>query len=93
VRSILDRDIDMLISGTRHPFYGKYKLRITRDGYFKALNLDLINNAGHSLDLSAAVMDGAIYRGSDNCYNFPKMRVFGRLAKTNIVSNTALVIF
>ena len=29
VRIILDRDVDMLITGTRHPFLGMYKLRIT----------------------------------------------------------------
>ena len=89
IRCVLDRDIDMLMTGTRHPFYGKYRLRIGRDGFFKASDIELINNAGYSLDLSYAVMDGAIYKGMDNVYNFPKTRVLGRLAKTNIASNTA----
>ena len=88
VRFILDRDIDMLITGTRHPFFAKYKLKITKDGLFKAYNIDLISNAGYSYDLSRAVMEGALLT-VDNVYNFPKLRVSGRLAKTNIASNTA----
>jgi xanthine dehydrogenase/oxidase len=89
VRCILDRDIDMLITGARHPFYGKYKLRITKDGYFKAYEVDLINNGGHSLDLSFAALNGAIYRGMDNAYMFPKIKISGKVAKTNVASNTA----
>ena len=89
IRCILDRDIDMLITGTRHPFYGRYKVRVTREGFFKAYDLEMINNGGHSLDLSFATMIGAIYRGADNVYLFPAIRVSGKVAKTNIASNTA----
>jgi xanthine dehydrogenase/oxidase len=88
VRLTLDRDVDMLITGTRHPFLGMYKLRITRDGYFKAYELHMINNAGHSTDLSRSVMERALSH-CDNVYNFPILHGFGRLAKTNIASNTA----
>ena len=88
IRCVLDRDVDMLISGTRHPFWGAYKLRITRDGYFKAYDLKLINNAGHSVDLSRSVMERALTH-CDNVYNFPILFAHGRLAKTNIASNTA----
>ena len=88
IRFILDRDVDMLITGTRHPFLGKYKVRITKDGYFKALYLEIYNNAGYSLDLSCSVCDRALTH-CDNVYNFPKIYVKGRLAKTNIASNTA----
>jgi xanthine dehydrogenase/oxidase len=88
VRLALDRDVDMMITGTRHPFLGMYKLRITHDGYFKAYELNMINNAGHSTDLSRAVMERAISH-CDNVYKFPILHAFGRLAKTNITSNTA----
>ena len=70
MRLVLDRDVDMLITGTRHPFLGTYKLRITHDGYFKAYELKMINNAGHSVDLSRAVMERALTH-CDNVYNFP----------------------
>jgi xanthine dehydrogenase/oxidase len=89
IRCTVDRDVDMLITGTRHPFYGKYKMRVGRDGLFKAYELEYINNGGFSLDLSFAVIEGAIFRGADNVYNIPNMRITGRVAKTNIASNTA----
>ena len=88
VRIVLDRDVDMLLTGMRHPFMGMYKLRITHDGFFKAYELKMINNAGHSTDLSRAVMERAITH-CDNVYNFPILHAYGRLAKTNIASNTA----
>lgn len=88
VRCILDRDVDMLITGTRHPFWAKYKLYCTRDGYFKSYELDMISNAGHSYDLSHAVMERAMTH-CDNVYKFPHLKVSGRLAKTNLASNTA----
>jgi xanthine dehydrogenase/oxidase len=88
IRFILDRDIDMLITGTRHPFVANYKIRITKDGIFKAYDIDLISNAGYSLDLSPFVTEVALLT-VDNVYNFPKLHVRGRLAKTNIASNTA----
>jgi xanthine dehydrogenase/oxidase len=88
IRCVLDRDIDMLTTGTRHPFYGKYKIYCTKDGIFKSYSLDLIANAGHSYDLSRAVMERAMTH-CDNVYMFPHLKVNGRLAKTNIASNTA----
>ena len=88
IRCILDREIDMLISGTRHPFWAKYKLYCTRDGFFKSYDLQLVSNAGHSYDLSRAVMERAMTH-CDNVYKFPHLKVNGRLAKTNMASNTA----
>ncbi|CAF1127068.1 unnamed protein product, partial [Brachionus calyciflorus] len=88
VRCVLDRADDMISTGTRHPFLGKYKIRITKDGYFKAIKLDLINNGGSSLDLSGPVADRALNH-CDNVYKFPKAVLNGRVAKTNLASNTA----
>ncbi len=88
VRCILDREIDMLVSGTRHPFWGKYKLYCTRDGMFRSFDLKMVSNAGHSYDLSRAVMERAMTH-CDNVYMFPHLKVNGRLAKTNMASNTA----
>ncbi|MCO5599282.1 hypothetical protein L7F22_053383 [Adiantum nelumboides] len=88
VKLTLDRDIDMLITGQRHPFLGKYKVGYTKEGKVLALDLALYNNGGNSLDLSHSVLDRAIFH-SDNVYAIPNVRVFGRVCFTNLASNTA----
>lgn len=88
IRCILDRDIDMIVTGKRHPFKAHYKCRATRDGVIKACDMTLYSNGGHSLDLSDAVMIRALFH-IDNAYNIPNLRGIGRIAKTNIASNTA----
>jgi xanthine dehydrogenase/oxidase len=52
---MLDRDEDMMISGTRHPFLGKYKVGFTNEGKITACDIEIYSNAGHTLDLSGAV--------------------------------------
>ena len=54
---VLDRHIDMAITGQRHAFLGKYKVGYSPEGKILALDMMLYNNAGNSLDLSAAIMD------------------------------------
>lgn len=55
VQCMLDRDEDMVVSGTRHPFLGKYKVGFTKEGKITACDIEIYNNAGHTLDLSGAV--------------------------------------
>ncbi|XP_060084653.1 xanthine dehydrogenase/oxidase-like [Ylistrum balloti] len=88
VKCMLDRDEDMLSSGCRHPFYGKFKVGFTKDARILALDLELYSNIGCSLDLSRPVMERAMFH-CDGCYKIPNMRVTGRLCRTNIPSNTA----
>jgi len=88
VRINLDRDVDMWITGTRHPFLGRYRAAADRQGKLKALDLQLYCNAGYSLDLSEPVLGRAIFH-SDNVYKIPNVRILGRMCKTNTVSNTA----
>lgn len=52
---MLDRDEDMMVSGTRHPFLGKYKVGFTKEGKITACDIEIYNNGGHTLDLSPAV--------------------------------------
>lgn len=85
---VLDRHIDMAITGQRHAFLGKYKVGYSPEGKILALDMMLYNNAGNSLDLSAAIMDRAIFH-SDGAYKIPNVRVNGRCCKTNLPSNTA----
>ncbi|PIA53597.1 hypothetical protein AQUCO_00900283v1 [Aquilegia coerulea] len=88
VKITLDRDVDMMISGQRHSFLGKYKVGFTNEGKLLALDLEIYNNAGNSLDLSLAVLERAMFH-SDNVYAIPNVRIRGRVCFTNIPSNTA----
>lgn len=88
IKLTLDRDIDMMTSGQRHSFLGKYKVGFTNEGKLLALDLEIYNNAGNSLDLSLAVLERAMFH-SDNVYEIPNVRIRGRVCFTNIPSNTA----
>ncbi|XP_062863680.1 xanthine dehydrogenase/oxidase isoform X2 [Trichomycterus rosablanca] len=88
VRCMLDRDEDMLVTGGRHPFYGKYKVGFKQNGKVMALDVTYYSNAGNSLDLSLSIMERALFH-MDNCYNIPHVRGTGYICKTNLPSNTA----
>ncbi|XP_072032537.1 xanthine dehydrogenase/oxidase-like [Amphiura filiformis] len=88
VRTMLDRDEDMVMSGTRHPYLGRYKVGFTKEGIVKGLVVDLYANCGISWDLSPAVMERAVL-SSDNAYLLPAVIVTGYTCKTNLPSNTA----
>ncbi|XP_058793018.1 xanthine dehydrogenase-like [Phymastichus coffea] len=88
VRCTLDRDEDMMITGTRHPFLFKYKVGFTNEGIIKVLEIYVYANAGCSLDLSKP----AVFRAMthvENAYKIPVIKVIGKLCKTNLPSNTA----
>lgn len=54
---MLDRDEDMMITGTRHPYLFRYKIGFTDEGLMKALDIKVYANAGNSIDLSGPVSD------------------------------------
>lgn len=64
------------------------QLGFTNEGKVIALDLDLYNNAGNTLDLSHSVMDRALLH-SDGAYKIPHVRAVGHICKTNTASNTA----
>ncbi|XP_050457296.1 xanthine dehydrogenase isoform X2 [Cataglyphis hispanica] len=88
VRCMLDRDEDMMISGTRHPFLFKYKVGFNNDGLIKVAKVHIYNNAGYSHDLSIAVLERAMFH-FENSYKIPVSEVYGYVCKTNLPSNTA----
>ncbi|KKA27007.1 hypothetical protein TD95_000513 [Thielaviopsis punctulata] len=88
VRYMLTREEDIVWSGQRHPFLGKWKLGVNKDGIIQAYDLDLYNNGGWSTDLSQAVLERGMSH-SDGCYKIPNVSVRGLICKTNTVSNTA----
>ena len=52
---MLDRNEDMMSSGGRHPFLGRYKVGFTSQGRVTALDLKLYSNGGFAADLSIHV--------------------------------------
>ena len=88
VRCMLTREEDMVTMGQRHPFIGKYKIGINKDGKIQAMDCDIYCNGGWSMDLSGGVLERAMSH-SDGCYSIPNVYVRGKVCKTNTVSNTA----
>jgi xanthine dehydrogenase molybdopterin binding subunit/xanthine dehydrogenase small subunit len=88
VRVRVNRDLDMMITGKRHPFLAKFKVGHNSDGDVLAAKVELISNGGWSLDLSMPVTDRAVFH-LDNAYYIPAVEFSGQVAKTNLASNTA----
>ncbi|MCS6899438.1 MAG: xanthine dehydrogenase molybdopterin binding subunit [Myxococcales bacterium] len=84
----LDRDLDMMLTGKRHPFHASYEVGFERDGKLRALRAQVTNDGGWALDLSESICDRALFH-IDNSYYLPAVEVVGRVAKTNTVSHTA----
>ncbi len=88
VRVRVNRDLDMMITGKRHPFLARFKVGHDVDGKLLAAKVELFSNAGWSLDLSMPVTDRAMFH-LDNSYYIPHVEFSGQAMKTNIASNTA----
>lgn len=88
VRLKLHRSQDMQLTGKRHPFRADYEIGFDADGRIHAAIIDLVADAGWSVDLSPPVLMRAMVH-VDNAYFLPHVRVRGRMAKTNLPSNTA----
>jgi xanthine dehydrogenase molybdopterin binding subunit/xanthine dehydrogenase small subunit len=88
VRIRFNRDQDMMITGKRHPFLGRFRVGFDETGLLLAAQIDLFSNGGWSLDLSRAITDRALFH-LDNAYYIPNVEFCGRVVKTNLASNTA----
>ncbi|KAJ1740811.1 hypothetical protein LPJ68_003431 [Coemansia sp. RSA 1086] len=88
VRLMLDRDMDMMISGQRGSFLGRWTCAATRDGRLLGMRMHLFANGGFSHDLSLGVLDRAMSH-VDNCFRFPATEIIGRICQTNTQSVTA----
>ncbi|XP_072835144.2 aldehyde oxidase 1 isoform X1 [Pogona vitticeps] len=89
VRCVLDRGTDMLTTGGRHPFIGKYKIGFTNSGRILAVDMDAYINAGCTPDDSLLVTEILLLK-MDNAYKIPNIRAHARACRTNMPSNTAL---
>jgi xanthine dehydrogenase large subunit len=88
VRLRLDRQRDVMITGKRHPFLGRFEVGFDDDGRLLAVDCELYADGGWSLDLSKPVLQRGMFH-LDNAYLVPALRVVGRVCKTNVVSHTA----
>jgi xanthine dehydrogenase molybdopterin binding subunit/xanthine dehydrogenase small subunit len=88
VRLMWDRDVDMSLTGKRHPFWGELEVGFDDTGLVTALRADIYADAGFALDLSESIHDRALFH-LDNCYDIEHVELSGRICKTNVVSHTA----
>jgi xanthine dehydrogenase large subunit len=88
VRVRLSRELDMAITGKRHPYLAKYAAGFAAGGRLNALRIALFSDGGWSLDLSEPVMWRSMFH-VDNAYKLPAVEVTGRVCRTNKTSQTA----
>jgi xanthine dehydrogenase large subunit len=84
----LPRVEDMLMTGKRHPFYIEYDVGFDDSGRLHGIALDLAGNCGYSPDLSASIVDRAMFH-ADNAYYLGDATINGHRCKTHTASNTA----
>ncbi len=88
VKLRLPRQVDMHVTGKRHPFENRFDVGFDDSGRILATNMDINGNCGHSPDLSDAIVDRAMFH-ADNGYYLGASHIVGHRLKTNMVSHTA----
>ena len=88
VRVRLTRELDMAITGKRHPYLANYVAGLKPDGRLTAVRIELYSDGGWSLDLSEPVMWRSMFH-VDNAYKLPAVEVTGRVCRTHKTSQTA----
>ena len=84
----LTRQLDVALTGKRHPFLARYAAGFSADGRLEALRLCFYSDGGWSLDLSEPIMWRAMFH-CDNAYRLPAVDVTGRVCRTHKTSQTA----
>ena len=80
VRVRVNRDLDMMITGKRHPFLARFEVGYDADGKLLAAKIALHSDGGWSLDLSMPVTDRALFH-LDNSYYIPQVEFSGQAMK------------
>jgi xanthine dehydrogenase large subunit len=88
VRVRLPRNLDMALSGKRHPFLAKFTAGFDNDGRLHGVDLKLWSDGGWSVDLSDPVLWRALFH-VDNAYLIPALDAAGWVCKTHKTSQTA----
>lgn len=88
VRCVFDREVDVRVTGKRHPVKALYQLYYKKDGQIVGVDVKFFFGAGYSTDLSPFIMQACMFL-TQGCYDFTNMKAEGRLCRTNLPSNTA----
>lgn len=88
VRVRLPRQLDLTMTGKRHPFHAAWRVGFDAGGHLLALAVTLTSDGGWSIDLSEPVMARAMCH-VDNAYAIAHVAVRGRIARTHKTSQTA----
>lgn len=87
-RIVFTNDLDMAITGKRHPYLARYRVAHTDQGEITGLKIHYFSNGGFSADLSFAVLERTMLH-TDNAYYIPNIEITGTVCRTNLPSNTA----
>ena len=82
VKFRVDRQQDMVSTGKRHPFRHRYNVGFDQEGMLEGVDIELAGDAGHSPDLTDAIVDRAMFH-SDNAYYLNNATVIGHRCRTN----------
>ena len=88
VRVRLTREVDIAITGKRHPYLARYVAGFENAGRLTAVRIQLFSDGGWSLDLSEPIMWRSLFH-IDNAYKLPAVEVVGRVCRTHKTSQTA----
>ena len=88
VRVRLTRELDMAVTGKRHPYLVRYSAGFSSTGQLEALKLAFFSDGGWSLDLSEPIMWRSLFH-CDNAYFVPNLEATGRVCRTHKTSQTA----
>ncbi|RZC94031.1 hypothetical protein C5167_016725 [Papaver somniferum] len=88
VRAYLNRKVDMIMAGGRHPMKTIYSVGFKSDGKITALHLDILINAGAFLDVSPIIPDNMV--GSLKKYDWGALSFDIKICKTNLSGKTAM---
>jgi xanthine dehydrogenase large subunit len=88
VRVRLTRELDMALTGKRHPYLARYSAGFSVDGRLEAVRIALYSDGGWSLDLSEPIMWRSLFH-CDNAYRLPAAHLTGRVCLTHKTSQTA----
>ena len=88
VRVRLTRELDIAITGKRHPYLARYDAGLASDGRLNGVRIELFSDGGWSLDLSEPIMWRSMFH-VDNAYKLPAVEVVGRVCRTHKTSQTA----
>jgi len=88
VRVRLTRELDMALTGKRHPYLVRYSAGFSSTGQIEALKIAFFSDGGWSLDLSEAIMWRSLFH-CDNAYYLANVEATGRICRTHKTSQTA----